>query len=99
MIFEIARLTIDPARAEAFEEAVASCKDLFRGAQGCHGMALEREIEDPSRYLLRVVWETVEDHMDGFRSSDAFQGWRAAVGPFFTEPPQVVHSRTIATFF
>jgi quinol monooxygenase YgiN len=99
MIFETARITIDPDQAEAFEEAVSSCQPLFRSAKGCHGMALEREIENPSHYLLRVVWESVEDHMDGFRSSDAFQSWRKAVGPFFAQPPHVIHSRTISTFF
>ncbi len=99
MIFEIARLTVDPAEAERFEAAVASCADLFRAAKGCRGMALEREIEDPSKYQLRVVWESVEDHMEGFRSSEAFQSWRAAVGGFFRAPPEVLHSATVGVFF
>lgn len=99
MIYEIARLTIDPARAAAFEAAVAGCAPFFRAAHGCHSMRLEHEIEDPSRYRLVVGWETVEDHMVGFRGSPAFAEWRAAVGPFFAAPPEVVHTQVVAEHF
>lgn len=91
MIYEIASLTIDPADAEAFEAAVRGCIPHFRGAAGCRSMRLERVIEEPGAYRLVVGWNTVEDHMVGFRESDAFTAWRAAVGPFFTAPPHVVH--------
>jgi len=91
MITEIAHLTIDPARADAFEAAVASVADVFRRAKGCHGVALEREIEDPARYRLRVDWDSVEAHMVDFRNSPDFQLWRGAAGPFFVTPPEVVH--------
>jgi hypothetical protein len=29
--------------------------------------------------------------MIGFRESPAFQQWRATAGPFFIEPPMVLH--------
>lgn len=91
MIREIATLTIDPARAADFEAAVREAAPLFRAAEGCEGMALDRAIEEPGTYQLRVKWRTVEDHTITFRGSDAFQQWRALAGPFFTAPPAVVH--------
>lgn len=99
MVFEIAHLTIDPERAEAFEAAVAGCAPLFRAAAGCRSMRLEREVEDPGRYRLVVGWDTVEDHMVGFRNSPAFADWRAAAGPFFLAPPTVVHTEVVADLF
>ncbi|MBM3606333.1 MAG: antibiotic biosynthesis monooxygenase, partial [Alphaproteobacteria bacterium] len=87
--------TVDPASAEAFEAAVRQAKPLFLAAEGCQGMRLERVIEVPGRYLLRVDWDSVEAHMDVFRNAPAFQEWRALAGPFFTEPPQVVHSAQV----
>ncbi len=99
MIHEIARLTIDPAKAEAFEQAVASCVELFRAGVGCHGMALQRCIETPATYELRVAWDSVEDHMVHFRQSAAFQEWRNRVGSFFVEPPKVDHVTTVADYF
>ena len=99
MITEIATLRIDPARATEFEAAVASAAPAFQSAEGCHGMALERVIETPGVYNLRVLWETVNHHMVTFRESDNFQKWRAAAGPFFVEPPKVVHADAESRYF
>jgi len=87
MIYENAHIEIDPAQAEQFEAAVSLCAPLFRAARGCTGMSLERQIENPAHYILRVQWETVEDHMVHFRNSAEFQRWRALAGPFFAMPP------------
>jgi len=38
-----------------------------------------------------VHWNTLEDHTQGFRESPAFAEWRAIIGPFFAQPPQVEH--------
>ena len=62
-------------------------------------MALEKVIETPGLYLLRVLWETVEAHTMAFRGSDNFQQWRALAGPFFVSAPDVVHAETVAAFF
>ncbi|MEJ1963410.1 MAG: antibiotic biosynthesis monooxygenase family protein [Gammaproteobacteria bacterium] len=98
MITEIATITIDPSRAEAFEAAVAKALPLFRAAEGWRGMTLEREVENPSHYYLIAQWDNVEDHTVKFRGSEAFRGWRALVGDFFVTPPAVVHSRVAARF-
>ncbi len=99
MITEIAHITIDPARAADFEAAVAAAVPAFRSAEGCHGMSLERVIEDPAQYRLRVLWESVDHHMITFRASDAFQIWRGLAGPFFIQPPHVEHSETVRAWF
>lgn len=99
MITEIAHITIDPANAVAFEAAVAEASAAFRSAEGCHGMSLERVIEDPAQYRLRVLWESVDHHMVTFRNSDAFQLWRGLAGPFFAAPPRVEHSDQIGNYF
>lgn len=99
MITEIAMLTIDPARAADFEAAIASAAPVFRRAAGCHGMALERVIEEPARYRLLVQWESVEHHMVTFRESPDFQVWRGLAGPFFVAAPVVEHGEIVATHF
>jgi quinol monooxygenase YgiN len=99
MINEIAILTIDPANATAFEAAVAEAAPLFKSAQGCHGMALERGVEDPNQYRLLVRWESVDDHMVVFRKSEAFQHWRELVGSYFVGPVAMSHSETVDRYF
>jgi hypothetical protein len=41
--------------------------------------------------MLALGWDTLEDHTVGFRESDLFVQWRALIGPFFANPPQVEH--------
>jgi quinol monooxygenase YgiN len=98
MITEIASITIDPAQAATFEAAVAQAAPLFKSDPGCHGMALERIIEDPAQYRLLVQWDSVDAHM-AFRETPAFQEWRALAGPFFLAPPSVIHSNEVGRYF
>lgn len=99
MVVEIAYITIDPARSQAFEAAVAEAAPLFRSAEGCHGLRLERVEEDGAQYRLSVDWETVDHHMVTFRESENFQQWRTLAGPFFVKPPRVEHWNRVGTFF
>jgi hypothetical protein len=43
-----------------------------------------------------LFWDSVDDHMVGFRLSPAFTEWRAIVGPFFAEPPVMEHFNLLA---
>lgn len=95
MIIEIAHITIDPTQAHAFEQAVTQARDIFQTAEGCRGMRLERMIEDPAKYALRIQWDSLEHHMVTFRNSEGFQTWRALASPFFVAAPVVEHSREV----
>jgi quinol monooxygenase YgiN len=91
LIHEIAEIDVKPGSEAQFEAAVAQAVPLFRAAKGCLAMELHRSIEQPGRYRLQVRWETVENHTVDFRQSQAFQQWRALVGPHFASPPRVEH--------
>ena len=56
-----------------------------------HKIEMRQGIENRESFLLLVWWETLEDHNIGFRESQAFQEWRAVLGPLFASPPDVVH--------
>lgn len=90
MILETAEFAVTDG--PAFEAAVREARPLFLSSPGCHGLALHRVTEDPSRYRLLVRWERIEDHMETFRNSEAFGRWRALVSPYFAGPPSVTHS-------
>lgn len=92
-VVEVAEITVtDPA---AFEAGVARARPHFLAADGCLGLSLHRLVETPDTYRLIVRWRSIEDHMVGFRGSDGFRAWRAAVSPFFARPPAVTHSRAV----
>jgi heme-degrading monooxygenase HmoA len=94
MILEVAEIAIAPGREAAFEAGVAQAGPLFHAAKGCHGLQLQRGLEEPSRYFLVVRWDSVEDHMV-FRESPAFPRWRELVGPHFAGTPKVQHVRVV----
>lgn len=96
MITEFATLKVAPAQAQRFERAVKDASAHFLAAPECTSFRLDRVIEEPGTYLLIVGWTSVAAHMDDFRQTEAFLRWRDIAGPFFTEPPRVVHGeRTV----
>jgi heme-degrading monooxygenase HmoA len=99
MITEIAQIDVKPGLESEFETGVKNAAPVFKRARGCHGMELQRSIENPSRYRLFVKWETVEDHTVHFRGSPDFQEWRKLVGHCFASPPAVEHVEKVVQGF
>ncbi len=92
MILELADIRIHPGQNTAFEAAIAlGVHTAISQANGVQSYTVHRGIESPERYVLQIVWNTLEDHTVGFRQSDLFTQWRAIVGPFFAAPPVVEH--------
>jgi heme-degrading monooxygenase HmoA len=92
MILEIADIRIHPGQNAAFEEAIGrALTTVASRAGGVQGWTVTRGIESPERYMLQIVWATLEDHTVGFREGPLFPQWRAIIGPFFAQPPQVEH--------
>jgi heme-degrading monooxygenase HmoA len=92
MILELADIRIQPGQNAAFEEAILrGVTTVIAQARGFQGFKVNRGIENPERYVLTILWETLEDHTEHFRGGPLFPQWRAIVGPFFAGPPVVEH--------
>ncbi|HSW04378.1 antibiotic biosynthesis monooxygenase family protein [Aquabacterium sp.] len=96
MILEGAVFHIPVAQQAAFEAAFEQAQRVLARARGYLAHELQQCLEQPQRYLLLVEWESLEHHETGFRQSADFQHWRALIGPFFAEPPQVAHYQLVA---
>lgn len=99
MIYEIAELYIKPENHEEFQAAVTQAVPIFKAAEGCLSMRLDRDIETPDTYHLVVGWQTLENHTVDFRGSQGFLEWRGLVGGFFALPPKVEHFDTVVAGF
>jgi heme-degrading monooxygenase HmoA len=99
MFREVAELKVLAGTEQQFEAGVRQAIPLFKRARGCHGMRMERSVEEPGSYLLLVDWETIEDHMVHFRESEDFGEWRRLVGDFFSAPPRVFHTSSVVDGF
>lgn len=91
MILEAAILDVRPGQAAAFEAAMAEARPLIAASPGFEGMEVRPCLEDPNRYLLLVRWTRLEDHTEGFRGSDRYQDWKAALHHFYEPFPTVAH--------
>ena len=92
MILEVADIRIHPGKQAEFDEAILrGIKTVVSKSKGFLGYKVNRGIESPERYILLIVWQTLENHTIDFRQSEAFTAWRAIVGPFFAQPPHVEH--------
>jgi hypothetical protein len=92
MILEIAFVEVLPDSHQKFEAAVKSAvSEILSKSKGFIDFELHKGIERANTYTFHVRWETLEDHTVGFRQSDAFIQWRAAISEHFASPPQVDH--------
>jgi len=97
MILEVATLDVIPGQEAAFEAAFGKAQVIIASMKGYLSHQLKRCVERPSRYLLLVEWETLEDHTVGFRGSAAYQQWKALLHHFYDPFPTVEHYEVLAS--
>lgn len=97
MILELADIRIQPGKQNEFDAAIQrGIIEVISKSKGFQGYKINKSIETPERYVLMIFWDTLENHTVDFRQSQAFQEWRAIVGPFFAAPPTVEHFTLLA---
>jgi heme-degrading monooxygenase HmoA len=90
MVIERAELLIQSGREAEFARAFAAAGALIRAAPGCQRLALTRGVEQPSKFLLLVEWDSLEHHL-AFAGSEALLQFRELVGAFFAGRPATEH--------
>jgi heme-degrading monooxygenase HmoA len=97
MITEHAILEVRPGCEREFESAFAKAKPIIAGMPGFRSLTLKRCIETPSRFLLLVEWQRLEDHTVGFRMSEGYETWRSLLHHFYDPFPTVEHFSSVAS--
>ena len=95
MIVEYIRYRIEENR-DAFECAYATAAGVLRGSTHCLAYELSRCVEDPTRYILRIEWDSAEGHLQGFRRSAEFRTFYAAIAPYVTHIEEMRHYEVTA---
>ncbi len=91
MIVEYIRYLLTPERAEEFERAYARAGELLDRDEHCLRYDVSRGIEEPRRFVVRIEWDSVEGHEQGFRRSRGFGEFFDAVKPFFPQIEEMAH--------
>lgn len=91
MILEVAILDVIPGQEDQFQADFQQAQHIIAAMPGYLGHELQRCIEQPSRYLLLVHWQTLEDHVQGFRQSPQYQQWKTLLHHYYDPFPTVEH--------
>jgi heme-degrading monooxygenase HmoA len=96
MILEAAVLNVIPGQESDFESAFGEARAIIASMPGFISLELHKGIEEPSRYLLLVQWQRLEDHTEGFRKSTDYQRWKTLLHHFYDPFPRVDHYAPLA---
>ena len=91
LILEVAVLDVKSGDEQAFESAFSKAQAIISSMPGYVSHEVQNCLENASRYLLLVKWETLEHHTEGFRGSDEYQEWKSLLHHFYDPHPVVEH--------
>jgi heme-degrading monooxygenase HmoA len=91
MILELATLNVIPSQESAFEAAFRRAIPILAGMHGYISHELRRCVEHANQYILLVHWQSLEDHIVGFRTSPQYQQWKTLLHHFYDPFPTVEH--------
>ena len=95
MILEVAILDVKKGKEKEFEVAFGKAQDIISSMDGYVSHQLQKCVENTSRYILLVNWQTLEDHTVGFRESREYQEWRLLLHHFYEPFPKVEHYQSV----
>jgi heme-degrading monooxygenase HmoA len=95
VILEVAILDVKPGRETEFEATFEKAQKIISSMHGYVSHQLQNCVENSSRYILLVNWETLEDHTIGFRESAQYQEWRSLLHQFYDPFPVVEHYQSV----
>lgn len=88
---EIIRYRIPEAQQKAFEAAYKAAGAWLQEAPQCLGYEIINGVEEPDRYIVRIHWTSVDDHLNGFRKSTAFRNFYNLVKDYFNNIEEMKH--------
>ncbi|WP_426746030.1 antibiotic biosynthesis monooxygenase family protein [Myxococcus faecalis] len=93
MIVEYIRYDIPAERADAFIDAYRAAGEHLRASPHCLRYEVGRGSEEPHHLVVRIEWDSIEGHLQGFRTSPAFQKFFVLVRPFVSNIQEMKHYR------
>ena len=91
MVIEIIRYDIAAGHESAFEGAYARAGRHLDRSPNCLGYQITRCVEEPDRYIVRIEWDSLDGHLQGFRGSPEFRDFFALVRPYFDAIQEMHH--------
>lgn len=91
MILEVAILKVKEGLQAKFENDFKLAEQFISSIQGYQTHSLKKCIEQNNKYILLVEWDSLEDHLKGFRKSPQYQEWKKLLHHYYDPFPVVEH--------
>jgi hemoglobin len=91
VVVEYIRYRILKEQQGAFEAAYGEAQRPLKASPHCLAYELSRCVEEPECYVLRIEWDSVEGHMEGFRKSEEFRAFFLHIRPFVGQIEEMRH--------
>ena len=91
MIVEYIRYKIPLNESAAFEHDYAEAAKSLDSSNHCLAYELSCCLDEPGSYFLRIEWDSVEGHLEGFRGSEIFRSFFAAIKPYLHRIEEMRH--------
>lgn len=89
MVVQHAILRIRQGVSDGFETALREAVPLIAASPGFRGIEVRPACETVGFYLLRVFWDDIASHRDGFHKSERYSQVREMLLPFYEPWPDV----------
>jgi quinol monooxygenase YgiN len=93
MVVEYIRYEVPTARHEEFLAAYKAASKDLEASSHCVSYEVSEGVEEPDNFTVRIVWDSLDGHEQGFRTSAQFGSFFAKVKPFFSEIREMKHYR------
>ena len=87
MVIERLDLTVLSGHEAEFEAVLCDVRQNVFMSRGFRHFTVARGVENPTSYLIQILWESVEEHTDHVSSGRFARCWKP-VTPFLAEPPR-----------
>jgi quinol monooxygenase YgiN len=91
MIVEYIRYSIGQDDSQKFVQAYSKASDVLKASPHCLGYEVSRCTEDPTSFVVRINWDSLEGHTQGFRTSPQFSKFFSDVRPFYNNIQEMRH--------
>lgn len=95
MIVEYIRYRVSAADHAVFIAAYRSAGADLTASPHCLRYEVTQGVEEPDNFIVRIEWDSIEGHEQGFRKGAHFPPFFAKVKGFFTNIQEMKHYRIV----
>jgi heme-degrading monooxygenase HmoA len=96
MIVEYIRYAVPVQQGDSFVAAYRSAGEVLDRDPHCLRHEVARGLEEPEHFVVRIEWDSLVGHEQGFRSGPRFAEFFAAVKPFFSAIEEMKHYEVLS---